>query len=91
MDAPLDPQTVDALGQILGKGGSAASVLLAYFGFRIFRAIVTFLGEAKAYLDKFYWILDRLDRHMHPDQSTPMRPPAPDTRPLIAQTRIRRQ
>lgn len=82
MEPAIDPQTVEAIGQILGKGGSAASVLLAYFGFRIFRAIVTFLGEAKAYLDKFYWILDRLDRHIHQDISTPHKPPASDTRPL---------
>ena len=83
MDAPVDPQIVDAIGQILGKGGSAASVILAYFGYRIFRAIVVFLADVKSYLDKFYYILDRLDRHVHPDNSRPRSTPAlPNTIPI---------
>lgn len=82
MDAPLDPALIDALGQVLAKGGSAATLILAYFGWRIFRAIVSFLGSALQYMERLYSILDRLDKHLGPvdAQSSPNRP-LPDTLP----------
>jgi hypothetical protein len=83
MESAVDPAVVDAIGQILGKGGSAASVILAYFGYRIFRSIAVFLEKAVDRLDKFYYILDRLDRHLHPDASVPRSTPAlPSTIPI---------
>lgn len=83
MEPALDPATVDAIGQILAKGGSAATFLLAYFGWRIFKAVSTFLEKAIDRLDKFYYILDRLDRHIHPDASAPRSSPGlPSTIPI---------
>lgn len=62
--APLDPAIIDAIGSILGKGGSAASVILAYFGYRIFKAV-------QAYLDRFLTILERLEKHLPPEGKVP--------------------
>lgn len=77
MDAPLDPLTVEQIGGILAKGGNAATLLLAYFGYRIFTTVRGFLSKFLERLDQFTAILDRLDRHISAAANLP------DTRPGI--------